>query len=87
MSAKLTCSCDCSRRQYTQKFKEWGLWKNIPAKVMKSALRKRARAGEVDVSIKYRGTAIVEENMDRWQQRVPTFNPMSSPTACTCLTA
>jgi hypothetical protein len=48
---------------------------------MKNALRKRARAGENGVSIKFRGTAITEENMDRWQQRVPTFDPMSTPTA------
>ena len=72
----------CSRRQYTQKFREWGLCKNIPTNVMKSALRKRARAGENGMSVKFRGTAISKENMDRWQQRVPNFNPMSSPTAC-----
>jgi hypothetical protein len=57
------------------------LLKNIPAKVMKSALRKRAQAGENEVSIKFRGTAITKENMDRWQQRLPTFDPMSTPTA------
>jgi hypothetical protein len=85
MTPELTCSYHHSRRQYTQKFKEWCLVKNIPAKVMKSALRKRARARKDDLSIKYRGTALAKENMDRWQQRVLAFNPMSSPTACKCL--
>ena len=79
--ARAEFSCSSSRRQYTQKLKQWGLFKNVPTKVMKSALQKRARAGENEVSIKFRGTTITKENMDRWQQRVPTFDPMSTPTA------
>ena len=82
---ELTSLYPSSRRQYTQKFNDWGLCKNFSTKVMKSALRKRAKAGGQEFSVKFRGTVIAKENMDRWQKRVPNFNPLTSPTACKSL--
>lgn len=71
----------CSRRQYTEKLRQWKVQKNLPGKVMRSAVCKlHQNPGRSDFT--YMTQPISEQRMIRYQQRHPSLDPEASPAPC-----
>lgn len=71
----------CSRRQYTEKLRQWKVHKNLPGKVMRSAVYK-LHQNPGRSAFTYMTQPISEQHMTRYQQRHPSLDPEASPAPC-----
>jgi hypothetical protein len=56
--------------------------KKIPAKVMKSVIRRTVRQSRAHDTLDPQGEAVSQERCARFMRRHPSFDPISSPTPC-----